>query len=192
MVCGRIGSFRPRAPRRTRTLPVMTSSVLAAPAVERTVLRPRLARIRYEPAPGIRPNSTDPTPAGAATEPAAVHRSARSDPLAGGEVSRAERMEVQRTVTRQLRAALEVFDGRRPAAHIADLVTPSVLRYWRAAAGQRRVRVPTRFARIRLCLPRNGVAEVAVTCEIDGRPRALAARFERTRGRWLCTTVRLG
>jgi hypothetical protein len=174
--------------------PVMTSSVLAAPTVERTALRPRLARIHYEPAPGLRPNSTDPPPPGAAAEPAAatVHRSAPSDPLTGGEVSRAERREVQRTVTGQLRAALEVFDGRRPAAHIADLVTPSVLRYWRAAARQRRVRVPTRFARIRLCLPRSGVAEVAVTCEIDGRPRALAARFERTRGRWLCTTVRLG
>ena len=74
--------------------------------------------------------------AGGPVAPARAGRTRR----AGGEASRAERMEAQRTVARQLRAALEVFDGRRPAAHIADLVAPSVLRYWRAAAGQRRVR----------------------------------------------------
>jgi hypothetical protein len=42
-----------------------------------------------------------------------------------------------------------------------------------------------------LCMPRSGVAEIAVPCEIDGAVRALAARFERTDGLWHCTAVRL-
>jgi hypothetical protein len=45
---------------------------------------------------------------------------------------------------------------------------------------------------MRLCLPAPGAAEVAAVCGIDGRVRALAARFERRGGRWLCTAVRLG
>jgi hypothetical protein len=44
---------------------------------------------------------------------------------------------------------------------------------------------------MRLCLPRSGAAEVAVTCELDGRVRALAARFERRRAGWCCTVLRL-
>jgi hypothetical protein len=35
------------------------------------------------------------------------------------------------------------------------------------------------------------VAEAAVTCQVDGAYRALAARFEHTDGRWRCTAVRL-
>jgi hypothetical protein len=87
---------------------------------------------------------------------------------------------------------MEVLDGRRPPAQLAVHVEPPVLRYWRAAAQQRLVRSPARFARIRLCLPRCGVAEVAVTCDIDGRARALAARFERDPRGWRCTALRLG
>jgi hypothetical protein len=45
---------------------------------------------------------------------------------------------------------------------------------------------------MRVCVPRSGVAEVAVTCEIDGRPRALAARFDRRHTAWTCTALRLG
>jgi hypothetical protein len=44
---------------------------------------------------------------------------------------------------------------------------------------------------MRLCMPRQGVAEIAMTCHVDGAFRALAARFERTDGRWRCTAVRL-
>jgi hypothetical protein len=44
---------------------------------------------------------------------------------------------------------------------------------------------------MRLCMPRPGVAEIAVTCRLDDTFRALAARFERTDGRWRCTAVRL-
>lgn len=105
----------------------------------------------------------------------------------------AEAAQARFAVGQHLRAAMEVFDGRRPVAHLAGQVTPAVLRYWRSAAGQRRpVRGSARLGRLRLCLPAAGVAEAAVTCEVDGRARALAARFEVIDGRWRCTAVRLG
>jgi hypothetical protein len=93
---------------------------------------------------------------------------------------------------RILRLALEVLDGRRPPAQLGTHFAAAPLRYWRAATGQRTARAPARCGRLRLCLPRPGVAEVAVTCLVDGRHRALAARFERHDGRWCCTAVRLG
>jgi hypothetical protein len=165
---------------------------------------PRLWRVRYEPElgqptagsarrdrwPPFYPVSPDVEPAPAAADLPVPGR--RTGPPIGEEAPRAEGIEARHAITRQLRTALEVFDGRRPPAHIADQVAPSVLRYWRAAAQQRHPRRPARFTRIRLCLPRSGVAEVAVTCDVDGRVRALAARFERIRGRWLCTALRLG
>ena len=213
MVCRRTGRFGTWAGRRARTLPDM-SSLLAPPApVERAAPRPaapparspRLWRVRYEPElarppagrtrpdrwpPPLQPASPDVEPDPAAADLPAPAR--RTGPPVGEQAPRAESIEARHAITRQLRTALEVFDGRRPPAHIADQVAPSVLRYWRAAAQQRHPRRPARFTRIRLCLPRSGVAEVAVTCDIDGRARALAARFERTRGRWLCTALRLG
>jgi Family of unknown function (DUF6459) len=190
------------------------SSLLAPPApIERSAPRPaeppapvpRLWRARYEPeiaqpnAVSTRPDrwppplhsvSADVEPGPGAADLSAPAR--RTGPSMSEQAPPAESIEARHAITRQLRTALEVFDGRRPPAHIADQVAPSVLRYWRAAAQQRHPRRPSRFTRIRLCLPRSGVAEVAVTCEVDGRVRALAARFERTRGRWLCTALRLG
>lgn len=120
------------------------------------------------------------------SQPLPLRRPAHPAPAAD------EHVEAHHVAARHLRAALEVFDGRRPAVHLAGQATPPVLRYWQAAAGRRRVRGRAWFTRLRVCLPSSGVAEVAVTCDVDGRPRALAARFERTRGRWLCTAVRLG
>ena len=113
-------------------------------------------------------------------------------PTPSGEASPADRADIHRAVARHLRTALEVLDGHRPIAQLAELFAPSALRYWLTATRQHRGPGPARFVRMRLCLPCSGAAEVAVTVEIDGRPRALAARFERRRDRWLCTAVRLG
>jgi hypothetical protein len=101
-------------------------------------------------------------------------------------------VDAHHTIARILRLALEVLDGRRPVAQLATYFAAAPLRYWRASVGQRIARAPARCGRLRLCLPRSGVAEVAVTCQVDGRYRALAARFERADGRWRCTAVRLG
>jgi hypothetical protein len=99
-----------------------------------------------------------------------------------------------------VRQILEVLDGRRPAAQLADLVAEPVLRYLTAAARRldrpgldapRRGRRPgaglapaTERVRggglrsMRICQPTERVAEVSVVWRHRGRFRALAARFE--------------
>jgi len=144
--------------------------------------------VRYEPEPG----------AGGADPPLLVRpvlEPAEPAPSTLESESESESAEAHHAVARVLRLALEVLDGRRLPAHLSPHFEEPVLRYWRVATQQRRVRSPARFTRMRLCLPRSGVAEVAVTCDIDGRSRALAARFERgedPRAGWRCTTLRLG
>jgi Family of unknown function (DUF6459) len=100
-------------------------------------------------------------------------------------------VDAHHAVTRVLRLAFEVLDGRRSPLQLVPHFAPEPLRYWRATSGQRTTRAPVRRGRMRLCMPRSGAAEVAVTCEVDGAIRALAARFERIDGRWRCTAVRL-
>jgi hypothetical protein len=139
--------------------------------------RPRVRRVRYEPGPGDPPARAAPP----APPPDGAARAAAR-----------EFVEAHRVVTRILRLALEVLDGRRPPVQLAPHFAPGPLRYWRAATAQRTARAAARHGRLRLCLPRAGAAEVAVTCRIDGRVRALAARFERLDAAWCCTAVRLG
>jgi hypothetical protein len=178
----------------------MTSSLLIAPPPEvhapvRT--RPRLRPLCYEP---LHHESSehgfrwDEPAAALPPVPAPVPRvvaSARAD-RATADPAEAEWREARRALTQLLRITLEVFDGRRPVDHVAAHLAPRVRRYLRVAVRDRRVRSASRFSRMRLCLPRGGVAEVAVTCEIDGQFRALAARFEHRRTGWCCTVLRLG
>jgi Family of unknown function (DUF6459) len=99
-----------------------------------------------------------------------------------------------------VRQILEVLDGRRPAAQLADLVAEPVLRYLTAAArrldrpgldASRRGRrlgaglVPATervrgagLRSMRICQPTERAAEVSVVWRHRGRFRALAARFE--------------
>lgn len=169
--------------------------------------RPLLRRVHHEPAvdepgrPARAPTGAaapDPTTAPPA---AAVPAPVASGPVASGPVACAPvasgpvatHAEARRAVARVLRVALEVLDGRRPATQLAGHADPSVLRCWRVAAQQRRVRSPARARRMRLCQPRPGVAEVALVCDLDGTVRAIAARFEHTPARagWRCTALRL-
>jgi hypothetical protein len=155
----------------------VTTTLPSPPAAVPT--RPRLRRVSYEPEPGraAAAPAPPPRPPGRAL-PASTAR---------------EFVDAHHAVTRILRLALEVLDGRRPAAQLAPHFAPEPLRYWRAAVGQRTGRTPARCGRPRLCLPRSGAAEVAATCQVDDRFRAIAARFERTDGgRWRCTALRLG
>jgi uncharacterized protein DUF6459 len=138
--------------------------------------RPRLRPVPYEPLPGQAPARAAP-----------VEPPPRERPAGGAR----EFFDAHRAATRILRLAFEVLDGKRAPMQLAPHFAPRPLRYWRAATGQRATRVPVRHGRIRLCTPRSGVAEVAVTCRVDGTYRALAARFERADGRWRCTAVRL-
>ncbi|HYH29540.1 MAG TPA: Rv3235 family protein [Pseudonocardia sp.] len=151
---------------------------LPAPPVADAPSRPRLRRVAYEPGP----DEGRPAPAPPPRPP---------ERYRPGGAAR-EFVDAHRTITRILRLALEVLDGRRPVAQLTAHFADAPLRYWRAATGQRTVQAPARCGRLRLCLPRSGAAEVALTCLLDGRYRALAARFERDEGRWRCTAVRLG
>ncbi|HEY0811644.1 MAG TPA: Rv3235 family protein, partial [Pseudonocardia sp.] len=65
------------------------------------------------------------------------------------------------------------------------------LGYWRAEAARKRPGAPSRVLRLRVFLPHPDAAEVAAVCRIDGRVRALAARFERRGQAWCCTVLRL-
>lgn len=144
-------------------------------------VRVRLRRVCYEPRPGDRADR--PGEAGPLWCPGRTRSVAAPVAVPG----------VQEAVTRILRTACEVLDGRRPPQHLARHVDDSVLRYWRVAASRRQVRSPARFNRLRIDHPHADAAEVAVAVELDGRVRALAARFDRTDdARWLWTAVRLG
>jgi Family of unknown function (DUF6459) len=138
--------------------------------------RPRLRPVHYEPGPGEAPVRAGPP------EPALHER---------GSSAAREFVDAHHAVTRILRLALEVLDGRRSPLQLEAHFAAEPLRYWRATTGQRLTRTPVRRGRMRLCMPRSDVAEIAVPCEVDGSVRALAARFERTDGRWRCTAVRL-
>lgn len=138
--------------------------------------RHRVRPVQYEPLPGQAPSR----PAPAETSgPDRARRAAR------------EFVEAHHAATRILRLALEVLDGRRSPLQLAPHFAPRALRYWRAITGQRTARTPARHGRIRLCMPCAGVAEIAVTCRVDGTYRALAARFEHAGDRWRCTAVRI-
>ena len=140
---------------------------------------PRLRRMRYEPAPGTAGRvSTPPEP----------------NPVQTAAAGPADTERVRRMLAGTVRLAMEVLDGRRPPAQLGHHFEAAALRYWRVAAHQRRVRAPARVVRMLLCIPRPGAAEVTAVCDIDGRVRALAARFEQpdSAGVWRCTALRLG
>jgi hypothetical protein len=105
------------------------------------------------------------------------------------------------TARRTLSLILEVLDRRRPLTHLHPVLTPHTVRYMRVVTE----RLPSttrrgdaRLLSIRMCQPSANVAEVAAVCKLGGRPRALAARFERQRRpltvglRWYCAVIQLG
>ena len=98
---------------------------------------------------------------------------------------------VRRSVGTTLRLAVEVLDGRRPPEQLATRLDPGTLGRWRATRACRRTSGVSRLLRLRLCLPHAEAAEVAAVCRVDGRVRALAARFERHGPAWTCTHLQL-
>jgi hypothetical protein len=165
-------------------------TVLQEPPLVRPVPSPRdgfrppagqLRRARYEPEPG-EPTAAPPLPP---QLPAAPTRDI---------ITSAQTAATHRELVPVLRMALEVLDGRRPPAHLDTVAEPTVQRYWRAALAVRRPTGAARLDGMRVCQPAPDVAEVAAVCAMDGRVRALAARFERPRkgpGTWRWTSVRI-
>ena len=140
-----------------------------------TLAPPRLCPLHYEPASGAR---------------TAVARRlvATPEPFTPPAL---DARSVRRTVGTTLRLAVEVFDGRRPPEQLATRLDPGTLGRWRAERARRRTAAASRVLRLRLCLPHAEAAEVAAVCRIDGRVRALAARFERQGPAWTCTLLQL-
>jgi hypothetical protein len=108
---------------------------------------------------------------------------------------------------RFVNACLEIFNGYRPVAHARALAGPLQAAPVLAAltlASRRLARVAgqppagkIKLRRMRVCEPRDGVAEISVVlttgCQrpAAGRSWAAAFRLERHHGRWQCTAAHL-
>ena len=85
-------------------------------------------------------------------------------------------------------AVVEVLRGRRPAAHLDDLMDPAVVEACEGLAGA----VPSlRLRSLRVQLPAPGVVEAAAHLD-DGRAsRAAALRLQCSGGRWRCVRLEI-
>lgn len=117
--------------------------------------------------------------------------------------------EARRAARRFLDMVLEILNGYRPVNHIRPLagqvdteqIVEQVSACLERADALRRTRQPARAIRrpnsfvqlklLRVCEPRQGVAEAAAALCLAERTWAVAYRMERRRGTWLCTAIRL-
>jgi hypothetical protein len=150
------------------------------------VPRPRLRRFCYEPPPG-----TSPVPP-APVAPARAEPLTPRFPVTEAREQARDQAKAYHDISRILRVALEVLDRRRSSAQLGEHFAPVPLRCWRVAVMRRRPRSRAQPGRMLMCMPRSGVAEVALPCHLDGRVRAIAARFELHSTGWRCTEIRLG
>jgi hypothetical protein len=138
--------------------------------------------------PTVRPLRYEPTPGSRAPVPARRRVVTPPEPYVLPPLD--ERM-ARRAVSSTLLLAIEVLDGHRTPDQLEARLDPSPLGYWRAEAARKRSGAASRVLRLRVFLPHADAAEVAAVCQIDGRVRALAARFERRGPAWCCTVLRL-
>ncbi|MGH3569443.1 MAG: Rv3235 family protein [Pseudonocardia sp.] len=158
---------------------------LAPAAVHASNSPPRLRLVRYEPDPDESVRSQRSTRT--AERPSAPRPVSIPPPRQAGDDG------VGRRIQQVLRLALEVRDGRRAPAHLADQFDRSTLRYLRAAV--KGMSGPSRLTSVRMGRPRSGAIEVAAVYRIGARAHALAARFERLGDEpdsWRCVALRLG
>jgi hypothetical protein len=106
----------------------------------------------------------------------------------------------QAWAARFLQAVVEVVASERPLAQLARWTDAAVF----AEISDRRDRVADRRARARsrggrqvvatvhISRPEGAVAEVAARVTAGRRSRAIAARLDYSRGRWLCTAIDFG
>ena len=113
------------------------------------------------------------------------------------------RADVERWVERYIQAVLEIVAGDRPAAQVSRWTKPSVhqdlsrraLLVARAGGhepGRRRAGLSRpQVHGVRLSFLTSGTVEAAVHVRHGDRSRAVAARFEVQRQRWMCTALEL-
>jgi len=111
------------------------------------------------------------------------------------------RRELETWSCRFAQAAVEIVGGDRPAGQLLRWTTREVyadlnrraLLVARAGGhqpGQGRVQpVRPRVVGVHTCFVDTGIAEVGLHVRYGQRSRALAARFERDDGRWVCTAL---
>jgi Family of unknown function (DUF6459) len=102
---------------------------------------------------------------------------------------------------RFVQAVIEVIAGDRPVQQLIRWTDEHVLGDLQhrvdvlgSARGiHRRGRTErSQLRSVRVCRPAPSVAEVSAHVRHGGRSRAIAARFEAQRGRWLCTALEFG
>jgi hypothetical protein len=130
--------------------------------------------------------------------PAYRHERAAGDVIA---LDRGARRDLEQWSRRYAQAAVEIVGGDRPASQLlrwssrevyADLQRRAqlVARAGHHVPGQGRVQpVRPQVRGVHSSFLSPDVAEVSVHVRYGHRSRALAARFERRQGRWLCTAL---
>jgi hypothetical protein len=116
-------------------------------------------------------------------------------------IDRRARREVEAWSCRFAQAAVEIVGGDRPATQLlrwtsaevyADLNRRAqlVARAGGHQPGQARVQpVRPRVVGVRTCFVDSGIVEAGLHVRYGRRSRAVAARFERRDGRWVCTAL---
>jgi hypothetical protein len=101
--------------------------------------------------------------------------------------------------SRFVQVVVDIVAGDRPCsqvigaanAHVYELLTGHAVAAQRRRTRTERRRRP-RVVSVRVVCHRPGVAEVSARVCHGERSRALAARLENTRGRWVCTALDIG
>lgn len=127
-----------------------------------------------------------------------------SRPAGGADVVPIEsrlRHEIETWSCRFTQAAVEIVGGDRPPTQLVRWTAPAVYADLTRRAqlvaragghqpGRARVQpVRPRVVGVRTCFVDAGIVEAGLHVRYGGRSRAVAARFERTQGRWLCTAL---
>ncbi|WP_131745695.1 Rv3235 family protein [Frankia sp. Cppng1_Ct_nod] len=116
----------------------------------------------------------------------------RSGPRTAGTRDNRSAPSARAVATVVVRAMVEAMTGIRPAAHLAAWTTPHVQAdLERLAADNVRQRRYT-LRCVRVCEPRDGIAEVAAVIACGERACALALRMETSDGRWRVTALQTG
>lgn len=86
---------------------------------------------------------------------------------------------------------MQVLDGHRAAAQLAPLMATTEVGYLCSIVAGVRPRTSSQVLRVRVTQPSATAGEVAAVIRVNGRPRAVAARFERDGQAWRCTLLRV-
>jgi hypothetical protein len=117
------------------------------------------------------------------------------------DIGRAARREFERFSGRIVQAIVEIVGGDRPVTQVLRWTTPEVYQdlgrraHLVARAVDRRPGqggiqgTRPQVVRAHACFVSDGVAEVSAHVRYGARSRAVAARFERRRDRWVCSAL---